>query len=257
MIRLPDLDTLVVPVAPDAAEAMAAALVEQLRDHFAAHTEVDRPAAAGDTVVLDLVATVGGTPVERGTASGVRHEVGAGHLLAGLDEALPGLRAGDRAVIETRLVGGPDAGRAATLAITVRAVLERGRLSADGVDVPRLRAALHDEVEGARQRLALAGTFAALRAGATLPAPADLPPDRVAAATERRRAELAAAGPLDPADAELEAAIAETVTERVLAELLLDAVADALAIDDHNEPRRRARALDAVARRATYVTADA
>ena len=58
-------------------------------------TDVERAAADGDFVVIDLVATKDGEAVEGAEVSGMSYQVGRGGMLDGLDEALAGMTAGD------------------------------------------------------------------------------------------------------------------------------------------------------------------
>ncbi len=96
-----------------------------LRDRFATLKTVERPAADGDFVQVDLAAHVDGEEVPGGSASNVSHEVGSGQLLPGLDEALVGMSANESKTFTTQLVGGDYAGRDAEVSVTVRGVKEK------------------------------------------------------------------------------------------------------------------------------------
>ncbi|MEV0734320.1 trigger factor [Polymorphospora sp. NPDC050346] len=96
-----------------------------LRERFATLKTVERAAADGDYVQIDLAATVDGVEVPGGSASNISHEVGSKQLLPGLDEVLVGMSAGDEATFVTQLVGGDFAGRDADVAVTVRTVKEK------------------------------------------------------------------------------------------------------------------------------------
>ncbi|MFC7247116.1 trigger factor [Catellatospora aurea] len=123
---LPDLSAIVVEVDPvTLPDDEVDEHIERVRARFAFLNEVSRPAEAGDFVRMSLAATVDGADVERGQADDVLHEVGSGHLLQGLDEAVVGMVSGARKTIKTRLVGGELAGQEADLAITVSSVAER------------------------------------------------------------------------------------------------------------------------------------
>ena len=102
-----------------------------LRERFASLETVERAAAAGDFVSLDLVATVDGTEVPGGTAQGLSYEVGSGTLLEGIDEAVLGAQAGDARTFQTPLVAGDLAGQVADVAVSVRSVSERKLPEAD------------------------------------------------------------------------------------------------------------------------------
>src|SRR3954466_15172044 len=96
-----------------------------LRERFSTLKTVERPAAEGDYVQVDLAATVDGQEVEGGSATNVSHEVGSGQLLPGLDEELVGMSAGESTTFTTQLVGGDFAGRDAEVSVTVRSVKEK------------------------------------------------------------------------------------------------------------------------------------
>ena len=64
--------------------------IEALRERFGSLVDVERAAADGDFVVIDLVATKDGEPVEGAEVSGMSYRVGRGGMLDGLDEALAG-----------------------------------------------------------------------------------------------------------------------------------------------------------------------
>jgi len=102
-----------------------------LRERFARLEPVERAAAEGDFVSLDLVATVEGEEVPGGTAQGLSYEVGSGTLLEGIDEAVLGAQAGDARTFQTPLVAGELAGQVADVAVTVRSVNERVLPEAD------------------------------------------------------------------------------------------------------------------------------
>ncbi|QEW03331.1 trigger factor [Microbacterium lushaniae] len=127
---LPDYDDITITV--DAAEVDDAAIDEELdrlRGRFGTLVTVDRPAATGDFVELNLVATIEGTEIDR--AEGVSYEVGSGELLEGIDEAIESLTAGEETTFRSKLVGGDHAGEEAEVAVTVTAVKERELPEAD------------------------------------------------------------------------------------------------------------------------------
>ena len=123
---LPDYDGIEVTV--DDAEVSDAEVDEQLdglRERFATLTGVDRAAADGDFVSIDLSAAVAGEAVDDLTAKGLSYQVGQGSLLDGLDEAITGVAAGGKADFPTTLVGGDHAGEEATVTVEVKSVKER------------------------------------------------------------------------------------------------------------------------------------
>ena len=99
--------------------------MQALRERFATLKGVDRAAADGDFVSIDLSAAVAGENVDDLSAKGLSYQVGQGSLLDGLDGALTGLSAGESAVFPTALVGGDHAGQDAEVTVTVNSVKER------------------------------------------------------------------------------------------------------------------------------------
>jgi trigger factor len=125
-IELPDYKGIEVTV--DDAEADDAdvdAQLERLRDRFATVTPVERAAAEGDLVTLDLSASHDGEPIEDASATGLSYEVGSGELIEGLDEALAGLEAGGSAVVTTELRSPEWVGKEVQVTVTLGAVRER------------------------------------------------------------------------------------------------------------------------------------
>jgi trigger factor len=128
--ELPEFEGLTLTV--DAVKVDDAAVDEELdrlRSRFGTLITVDRPAATGDFVELDLVATIDGNEIDR--AEGVSYEVGSGELLEGIDEAIESLTAGEDTTFRSKLVGGDHAGEEAEVAVTVTAVKERELPEAD------------------------------------------------------------------------------------------------------------------------------
>ncbi|AKH82450.1 trigger factor [Streptomyces sp. CNQ-509] len=99
--------------------------VEQLRERFASTTPVERAAAEGDVVTIDLEASVDGKVLDDGVASGVTYTIGSGELLDGIDEAVTGLEAGGSATFASELKGGSAAGQEAQVKVEVTQVAER------------------------------------------------------------------------------------------------------------------------------------
>lgn len=130
--ELPEYHGLAVTV-PDAEvnDAEVAEQLDGLRARFASLTTVERAAAAGDFVTLDLSASRDGTPIEDATATGLSYEVGSGTLLDGLDAAVTGLSAGESATFTTALRAGEHEGADVDVAVTVTAVRVRDLPEAD------------------------------------------------------------------------------------------------------------------------------
>jgi trigger factor len=98
--------------------------LDALRRRFGTLVGVDRPAADGDFVQIDLNATSDGEPVDGGQATGVSYQIGRGGMVDGLDEAATGLSAGESRTFRTTLVGTHE-GRDVDCEVTVSAVKEQ------------------------------------------------------------------------------------------------------------------------------------
>lgn len=126
-VELPDLKGIELEV--EDAEVTDADVDEQfeaLRERFATYTEVDRPAADGDSVTIDLsAAQKDGTLIEEAQASGLPYQVGKATMIEGLDEALIGLEKGTSATFSTQLVGGELAGDEVDVTVTLTEVKEQ------------------------------------------------------------------------------------------------------------------------------------
>ncbi len=130
--ELPAYDGLVVTVADAVVtDEQISAQVDEMRGRFATLTPVERAAADGDYLTLDLAATVEGKDVPGGTATDLSYQIGAGDLLDGIDEAVTGAAAGDARTFTTTLIAGEYAGQVSDVAVTVRAVNERQLPAAD------------------------------------------------------------------------------------------------------------------------------
>ncbi|WIY83496.1 trigger factor [Propionimicrobium sp. PCR01-08-3] len=105
--------------------------VELLRERFATLTEVDRAAENGDVVVLNLKATQDGKTLDEAEASEVSYKVGAGGFVEGLDDAVVGLKAGEKATFTSTLVGGPNRGEEAEIEVEVLKVQSQELPDAD------------------------------------------------------------------------------------------------------------------------------
>jgi trigger factor len=99
--------------------------VQALRERFATLSDVERPAAEGDFVVIDLKATRDGEPVEGAEVSGMSYQVGRGGMIDGLDEALAGMSAGEEKTFTTQLVSGDLVGEDVEVSVSVSQVQEQ------------------------------------------------------------------------------------------------------------------------------------
>lgn len=99
--------------------------VQALRERFATLADVERPAAEGDFVVLDLRATKDGEVLDGAEVSGMSYQVGRGGMIDGLDEALTGLSAGEEKTFSSELVGGDLVGEAVEVLVSISQVQEQ------------------------------------------------------------------------------------------------------------------------------------
>jgi trigger factor len=238
-------DGLVVTVpSPEVGEEDLAAQIDRMREQFAELSDVDRPAADGDVVTVDVQATRDGDPVEDLATSDFVYEVGTGMLAEGADEQLRGAKPGDILVI-----GATDApGGSAQLKILVKQVREKVLPEADDAwasdasefdTMAELRADLSKRMTALRTlqaRLALREQAIEALAGLVQE---DMPETLVNEATQRlfasflRQLESRKIGLeqyLEAREQDAEQLIADLraqATEQVKADLALRAVADA------------------------------
>lgn len=125
-ITLPEFHGL--EVAVDAIEVDDATIEDELtalRSRFGTLTVVERAAADGDFVTMNLSATKDGEPIDEAEATDMSYQVGRGTMLDGLDETLVGMVAGDERVFEGTLVGGEYKDQPVDITVTVTAVKEQ------------------------------------------------------------------------------------------------------------------------------------
>ena len=136
---------------------------KRMLEQFATVEEVQRPAAAGDFVSLDLEASKDGEPVEDTRAEEILYEVGSGLLVEGIDDHLVGASAGDSFGFDGTLPDGfgDRAGEQVVFTIKVHEVKERilPDLTDDWVDentefetVEELSSSLQDRLGDAKLR---------------------------------------------------------------------------------------------------------
>ncbi|GHJ57854.1 trigger factor [Nocardioides sp. OK12] len=99
--------------------------VQSLRERFGTLADVERAAAEGDFVVLDLKAMKDGEVLEGAEVTGMSYQVGKGGMIDGLDEALVGMKAGDDKTFTSQLVGGDLVGEEVEVAVSVSQVQEQ------------------------------------------------------------------------------------------------------------------------------------
>nr|WP_294694875.1 trigger factor [uncultured Friedmanniella sp.] len=129
---LPDFSELAVTVdAVDVPEAQVDEQIDVLRGRFGSRETVERAAADGDIVTINLVATQNGEALPDATAEDLEYTVGSGQMLDGLDEAVTGLSAGESMTFTSTLVGGPLKDEQADIEVTVTKVQQQELPEAD------------------------------------------------------------------------------------------------------------------------------
>lgn len=129
---LPDFTTLTATVdAVDVSETQVDEQVDVLRNRFGSRETVERPAADGDVLTINLVASQNGESLPDATAEGLEYTIGSGEMLDGLDAAVTGLSAGESATFSSTLVGGPLKDEAADIEVTVTQVQQQELPEAD------------------------------------------------------------------------------------------------------------------------------
>ena len=98
--------------------------IEALRIRFGTLTTVEKDAASGDFVSIDLVARVDGKDVEGGSANNISYEVGSNRMIDGLDAALEGMKVNESKNFNTQLVGMQE-GETGEVEVTLKAVKKR------------------------------------------------------------------------------------------------------------------------------------
>ncbi|MBF4560780.1 trigger factor [Microbacterium sp. VKM Ac-2870] len=227
---LPSLADVTVEI--DAVETDDAAIdaeLDRLRGRFGTLVTVDRPAAKGDFVELNLVATIDGAEIDR--AEGVSYEVGSGELLEGIDEAVESLTAGEDTTFRSKLVGGDHAGDEAEVSVSVTAVKERelpdadddfAQMASEFDTIAELRESLATRVS--EQSVYVQGAAArdklieALLAKVEIPVPAQLVEDEV-------HTHLEGEGRLE--DDEHRAEVTEASEKQFRTQMILDKLAEA------------------------------
>jgi trigger factor len=218
--------------AVDVDDAAVKAELDRLRARFGTLVTVDRPAAVGDFVELDLVATIADEEIDR--AEGVSYEIGSGELLEGIDEAIDSLTAGEDTTFRSTLIGGDHAGEEAEVSVTVKSVKERelpeadddfAQIASEFDTIDELRESLKETVgsqsaftQGAAARDKLVDE---LVAGSDIPVPEQLIADEV-------HQHLESEGRLE--DDEHRAEVTEASEKQFRTQLVLDKLAEKHAV---------------------------
>ena len=226
-IDLPDFSTYEVEIEePEVDDDAVEVRLTELRERFGTLVGVDRPAADGDFVSLDMVATIDDEEIE--SVEGVSYQIGEGNMLEGLDEALIGLSAEETTTFESELAGGERAGEKAQVKVTAQSVKVRELPEADDEfaemasefdtidelkeDLKKQAAA---DAEGNRVALARNALLEKLLEELEIPVPAQLVEDEIASHLENEGKEAG-----DPHGEE----IREDTEKAVRAQFLLDEI---------------------------------
>jgi trigger factor len=257
-ITLPDLSKISVTVAD--AEVSDDDVTEQLdalRERFATFTEVERAAAEGDSVTIDLsAATKDGTAIEEAQAEGLPYVIGKATMLDGLDEALTGLEKGGTATFATTLVGGDRKGEEVDVTVVLTDVKEQhlpeldeefAQMASEFDTVEELRADLTERVtRGKRMEQAAEARDLVLEEivdQVDAPLPEDLVTEEIASRRQQIESQLAQVGMtfeayLDDEEQtadEFEADLEKRVRDSLVAQFVLDQVVatEEFGIDDN------------------------
>jgi len=247
-ITLPDPATVEVTVDPVVvADEDIDARIRSLQLRFATLKTVERPAADGDFVQIDLAATVDGTELPGGSTTNFSYEVGSASLFPGLDDALVGMSSGDAGSFSSPLTAGDYAGQDAEIAVTLRSVKERempavdddfAQLASEFDTVDELRADLANGIGRVKKMEQLYSardkTVDALIEAADIPAPEGVVKDQVSSQRQAVVDQLERMGATlqdylssaDRSEEEFEADLVKEAETRVRTQLLLDAYAD-------------------------------
>lgn len=123
-VTLPDYSAIKVEVDEMSADdADVEERMTALRQRFGTLSGVDRAAATGDFVSIDLSAVIGEDPID--DVKGVSYEIGSGNMIDGLDDALVGMSADETKSFTAPLAGGDHEGQDAAVTVTVQSVKER------------------------------------------------------------------------------------------------------------------------------------
>ncbi|MDO8309881.1 MAG: trigger factor [Actinomycetota bacterium] len=124
---LPDYSSLTVTVATAVpSDEDIAQQVESLASRFATLNDVERPAANGDVLLVDIAgATPEGDALEDLSGTALSYELGTDGMLPGFDEAVVGAAKGEVRVFDFTPENGDWAGIPLTVTATVTAVRER------------------------------------------------------------------------------------------------------------------------------------
>jgi len=248
-ITVPDLSAISVTVpAVEIGDNEIDEQINGLRERFATLKTVERPAAEGDYVQLDLKATVDGEEVPGGSATNISHEVGSKQLLPGLDDVLVGMSADEERAFTTQLVGGDYAGRDAEVQVKVRSVKDKqlpeiddefAQLASEFDTLEELRNDLRERLGRVKKvEQIYAARDEALKQlveAADIPAPEGIVKDEVEGRKQAMTDQLERIGATledyltseEKTEEQIDQELTDAATEGVRIQLLLDTIADA------------------------------
>jgi trigger factor len=248
-ITVPDLSAISVTVpAVEIGDNEIDEQINGLRERFATLKTVERPAAEGDYVQLDLRATVDGEEVPGGSATNISHEVGSKQLLPGLDDVLVGMSADEERAFTTQLVGGDYAGRDAEVQVKVRSVKDKqlpeiddefAQLASEFDTLEELRNDLRERLGRVKKvEQIYAARDEALKQlveTADIPAPEGIVKDEVEGRKQAMTDQLERIGATledyltseEKTEEQIDQELTDAATEGVRIQLLLDTIADA------------------------------
>jgi trigger factor len=245
---LPDYEGVEAEVSDDfsVTDADVEEQAQALRERFATLLDVERPAADGDFVTIDLKATQDGEVVEGAEVAGMSYQVGRGGMIEGLDEALIGMSAGEEKTFTSELVGGDLVGESVEVAVAVTGVQEQqlpelddefAQLASEFDTVEELTADLRERLgRGKRLEQAAAARDAVLvtlLAAVAIPLPEAVVTDELNARRQSVEQQLAYTGMSMEAyleeegqtNEEFEAELERRVRDAISAQFILDAIA--------------------------------
>ena len=142
--------------------------LDALRKRFGTATPVERAAADGDLVLIDVVGKRDGEVLEDYSATALSYEVGSAGMVSGADEAIRGLSEGESRTFTFTPEEGERSGKELEITVTVQGVRDRSlpdaddefaQLASEFDTLDELRADLRAQVE----RMELAGQGMAAR----------------------------------------------------------------------------------------------
>ena len=256
-ITVPDYDGLEAQVDDiEITDADVEEQVQALRERFGTLSDVERPAADGDFVVIDLKATKDGEVLEGAEVAGMSYQVGRGGMLDGHDEALVGMSAGDDKTFSSQLVGGDLVGEEVEVSVSVSQVQEQelpevdddfAQLASEFDTAEELTADVRERLgRGKRLEQAAAARDAVLEAlldKVEVPLPETMVTDELNARRENIEQQLAYAGITmekyledeEQTVEEFEAELDRRVRDAVAAQFILDEIAkkEELGVDQN------------------------